>query len=203
MPLKNGTFFKPANGRYIVDFLGTEDGPRFDRKKDNGTVKNEGTIIWNFSLYNQDGSPVVDPGTGQSPAQAQGMTSETVGVGRGVEAKARRWLRALLAARGQAFDDAIDPNMLVQRAIGARAIGNFGRSAGGKDGTLLDIEPFSPGAGAVVDSGLVNIAVMPGTQVNHGNISVSGAPGASATIPAVEPAAAYAAASGEPDDLPF
>lgn len=158
-------------------------------------------MLWNFKLYNQDGTPVTDTISGASPAVAQGMSSTTMGIGRGVEAKARRWCRALLAAKGQTFDENMNPNDRVAHALNARVILNFGRSAGGKDGTLLDIEPFSPSAGAVVDSGLVNIAVMPGTQVNHGNISVSGAPGATATIPAVEPAAAYAAASA--DDLPY
>ena len=179
MPLKNSTFFKPQNGRYIGDFIGTEDGPRFDRKKDDGTVKNEGTILWHFQLYNQDGTPVIDDKTSQTPAVGEGMTSETVGVGRGVEAKARRWLRALLAANGHVFDDNVDPNEMVKLALGARVILNFGRSASGKDGTLLDIEPFSQiPAGAPVTPAPPPLA-----------------PGATAAIPAVDPAAVYAVAS--------
>lgn len=187
MPLTNNTFFKPSNGRYIGDFLGTEDGPRFDRKKDDGTVKNEGTILWNFQLYNQDGTPVVDDKSGQTPAVGQGMTSETVGIGRGVEAKARRWLRALLAAKGHVFDDNIDPNEMVQMALGARVILNFGRSAGGKDGTLIDIEPFS-----AVPAGVLGAPAPPPL-----------APGATAAIPAVEPALVYATAGSKTDNLPF
>lgn len=187
MPFTENTFFKPANGRYVGDFIGTEDGPPQTRIKDAGTPKErsvtEGTMLWNFQLYNQDGSPVVDPNTGASPAVVQGMSSQTMGVGRGVEAKARTWCRALLAAKGEVFDENMDPNERVRRALGARAILNFGRSAGGKDGTLKDIEPFSPQAVAPMAA------------------PVTAAPGATASIPAV---AAYAAASVEPDDsLPF
>lgn len=180
MPLTNSTYFKPKNGRYIGDFIGTEDGPRFDRKKDDGRVVNEGTVLWNFQLYNQDGTPVVDDKSGQSPAVAQGMTSETTGVSKtGVQAKARIWLRALLASKGLVFDPDAEPNEQVQLALGARVILNFGRSPGGKDGTLLDIEPFN--------------AVPAGVPVTPAPPPM--APGASAVIPAVDPAAVYAAAS--------
>lgn len=146
MPFKQNNYFKPANGRYLGVFVGTEDGPPQTHKKDDGRVVTEGTMLWNFQIYDlQTRQPIINPMTGQSPAVAQGMSSETVGIGKnGVPAKARTWMSALLATVGRIFDDDIDPNVQIASVLNAQVILNFGRSQTGKDGTLLGIEPPAP-----------------------------------------------------------
>lgn len=146
MPFKNSTFFRPANGRYLGIFIGTEEGPEQTHKKDDGRLVTEGTMLWSFQIYDlQTRQPIVDPQTNSAPAVAQGMSSQTVGIGKnGVPAKARTWMSALLAANGRVFEDAMDPNEQIAFCLNAQVILNFGRSQTGKDGTLKDIEPLPP-----------------------------------------------------------
>ena len=147
MPLTSGSFYKPDNGRYLGVFLGLKDGPTVQARKDDGRVVNEPRMLWPFQLYDiQTRQPITNPLTGEAPAVAEGMSSQTTGVSQtGTEAKARVWLRALLAAKGMTFDPDGDPNAQAQAAVGAQVILNFGRSPrAGKDGTLLSIEPPAP-----------------------------------------------------------
>ena len=150
MPLQSSSFFKPENGRYLGVFLGLKDGKMVEHTKDDGRKVAEPTMLWQFQLYDlQTRQPVANPLTGETPAVAEGMSSQTTGVSNtGQDSKARTWLRALLAAKGMAFDaDALarDPNGVAQSVIGAQVILNFGRSPrAGKDGTLLSIEPPAP-----------------------------------------------------------
>lgn len=141
-------FYKPQNGRYIGEFIGTEDGPQQKQRNDKGEEVIRNTIKWQFHIYNMmDGSVVIDPNTGEA-AIAEGLSGDSVGMGRGVPAKARGWLTKLLAANGKEFVDPTKPedvDEMVRQALGAKVVLNFGRSPqAGKDGTLLEIEQFTP-----------------------------------------------------------
>ena len=156
MPLQSGSFYRPENGRYQGVFVGLKDGPMVTVTKDDGRIVKEPRMLWQFQVYDvQTGQPIVNPMTGESPAVAEGMSSQTTGVSAtGTEAKARIWLRALLAAKGLTFNPDGNPNEQAQQALGARVILHFGKGPrGGKDGTLLSIEPppvSYPGVGAPV-----------------------------------------------------
>lgn len=138
-----GDFFKPANGRYIGVFKGTANGMPQTRTE-NGKTKTTNTIRWLFDLYNMDGTPVLDPKNG-GLASVDGLSSDSVGIGRGVPAKGRLWLIALLNAKGLQFSEPSngdDVNRMVDAAVGATVQLVFGRSQSGKDGTLTEVEPY-------------------------------------------------------------
>jgi len=139
-----GDFFKPANGRYIGIFKGVANGPVQNRPAEDGKpARTTGTIRWLFDIYNLDGTPVLDPSTGTGPASVDGLSSDSVGIGRGVPAKGRLWLRSLLAAKDLQFmepGNGEDVNRMVQAAIGAQAVLTFGNNTKGIGGTLKEIE---------------------------------------------------------------
>lgn len=101
--------------------------------------------IWKFETYNLDGTPVKNPKHPEvAAAISEGMSSQTVGVGRdGKSSKGRLWLTALLASKGLQFtppntDD--DVAAMVLAATGGYSYLTFGAAANGKV-YLLEIEP--------------------------------------------------------------
>jgi hypothetical protein len=82
-----GDFFKPANGGYYGIFRGTRNGPPQTRTE-NGHTKTQKTVIWMFDGYNLDGTPLLDPAKG-TQAIIEGMSSTSLGIGKGVPAKGR------------------------------------------------------------------------------------------------------------------
>ncbi len=140
-----GDYYQPANGGYLGVFKGTRNGPAgrsFDGKPPGKT------ILWMFDGYNLDGTPLIDPKTG-GHAVIEGMTSDSVGVGQGVVAKGRIWLTAVLAAKGIPWTDPVSGQQvanMVASAVGATVALKVGNSTRGKSGTLLEVEPYIPGA---------------------------------------------------------
>jgi len=96
-----GDYFRPADGRYLAQFLGVKDGPpQTGINQNTNEPETRQTMLWMFGLYNVDQTPVVDPKKPGTVAEGQGMSGNSVGVGRGVPAKGRRWLMKLLEAAG-------------------------------------------------------------------------------------------------------
>ena len=157
-----GDWYKPNNGAYIGDFIGVQQGMPQEHKQSDGSVKRGDTVRWQFLLYNFDGTPVVDPKT-SAIAVAEGLSSDTVGIGKGVPAKARGWLSKLLEAKGLQF---VEPGnegdvlTMIEQAKGARVILHFGKSQGGKDGTLTEIEIIRT-AGVSTPASLPNLSLPP------------------------------------------
>lgn len=193
MPFKvGGDFFSPPNGRYIGVFRGTEDGPVTKQNKErNGVLVpvEQGTIRWLFDLYNQDGTPVINPSKPGVPAIGEGLSSDTVGVGRGTPAKGRVWLTKLLESKGLTFVEprtSEDVQAMVTNAIGAYAFLTFGNNRAGKPGTLVEVERYSGAAPAPAPAPVAPVAA-----------PVFAAPAFAAPqpIPAPAPVAAPAAAA--------
>ena len=146
-----GDFFQPANGRYHLQFLGIADGPKTKQKKDNGREIEQETIRWRFGTYNLDGTPVMDPKKPGELAVSEGLSSATLGVGRGTPAKGRVWLGKMLEAQNIAWVEPTSNEIaqqLVAAAVGAWVDGIFGNSRGGRAGTLLEIERLSAATSA-------------------------------------------------------
>ncbi len=146
-----GDFFKPAPGMYIGEFRGYE---RTDRtfptrrtKKDEfgnevEEMVDEYKLRWSFGLSDTQGNPIIDPKKNVQ-AVAQQLTSLTMGSGQGNEATARKYMRAILASKGQLFDDSVEPDELEQRGIGARVLMTYG-ARGNNPSSLLDVSPMMP-----------------------------------------------------------
>ena len=146
-----GDFFSPANGRYHLQFAGIGDGPRTKQKKDDGREVEGATIKWFFKAYNLDGTPLIDPKKPGEVATVEGLSSDTLGVGRGTPAKGRIWLSKMLEAQNVAWIEPTSNEIaqaLVAAAVGAWVDGIFGKSRSGKDGTLLEIERLSAATSA-------------------------------------------------------
>ena len=142
-----GDFFKPANGRYVGQFYGVRDGKpmTYTDKLEDGTTRTKtgNTMIWMFGLYNLDGTPVIDPKKPGEVAVGEGMSSDSVGVGRGTVAKARVWLTKMLESKGSAWVDPQDNDAvgaMVAFCQGVYVYLTFGKNTKGADGTLLEIE---------------------------------------------------------------
>lgn len=151
MPFRvGGDYFRPANGRYVGQFLGVEDGQPQTRTE-NGVTKTTNTIRWKFRLYNIDGTPVLDPKHPEGPATVDGLSSDSVGIGKGVPAKGRGWLTALLASKGLQFvepSNGEDVARMVGSAVDAWAFLTFGNNTKNVGGTLKEIEPYTQAAAA-------------------------------------------------------
>jgi len=183
-----GDFFKPANGRYIGIFKGVANGPVQNRPAEDGKpARTTGTIRWLFDIYNLDGTPVLDPSTGTGPASVDGLSSDSVGIGRGVPAKGRLWLRSLLAAKDLQFmepGNGDDVNRMVQAAIGAQAVLTFGNNGKGIGGTLKEIEAMpatAPAAVAPVAAAVAPVAAAVAPQPVP--VATPFVPGGSGTAP--------------------
>ena len=147
-----GDFFSPANGRYHLQFLGIGDGPNTKQAKDDGRVVEAKTIKWFFAAYNLDGTPVIDPKKPGTVAVAEGLSSATLGVGRGTPAKGRIWLGKMLEAQNIAWTEPTSNEIaqaMVASAVGAWVDGVFGKSRTGRDGTLLEIERLRAASAAL------------------------------------------------------
>ena len=148
-----GDYFSPAVGRYIGQFTGTADGPVQDYPASDGKPARKGnTIRWFFNLYNLDGSPVVDPKKPGEVAVAEGLSSDTIGVGRGTEAKARVWFRKMLESKGLQW---VDPTTqaeleaIIETCKGTFVYLTFGPKKGQGVGTVIsEMERLSPQPGA-------------------------------------------------------
>ena len=141
--VSSGDFFTPNAGGYFAQFIGWKMGPRFkntDRPGDRASIR------WQFRLWNQDGTPVIDPKTGDFGA-AEGLTGDSLGIGRGTIAKGRTWLTALRKAKGLEW---VEPNQanataLVEDCFGAVAYVTYGVKPGKQRVELLDIQALMPG----------------------------------------------------------
>jgi len=144
-------FFRPENKTYVGEFIGVEDGPEWDRERDeedgSKTKYKAPSMDWLFKLTETTGGAVIDSQTGDQ-AIASGNTGTSMGTGRGNEAKARKWVRALCTSAGIVFDDDLVStdakcNELVARLVGTKALLTFGKSQQAKrDGTLLEVNPL-------------------------------------------------------------
>ena len=138
-----GDFFTPNAGGYFAQFISWKMGPRFkntDRPGDRASIR------WQFRLWNQDGTPVIDPKTGDFGA-AEGLTGDSLGIGRGTIAKGRIWLTALRKGKGLEW---IEPNQvnataLVEECFGAVAWVTYGVKPGKTRVELLEIQALMPG----------------------------------------------------------
>ncbi len=147
-----GDYFKPATGRYIAQLISFEDGPlqTYALKAGEAPKGPQQTMRWGFNLYNLDSTPVIDTKTG-TLAIYQALSSATVGVGKGTEAKARVWFRTLLSSKGIPF---VEPKTDAEiAAMIAQAMGTFVYidvpATGGPGVTSLTAMIPQPGAPAI------------------------------------------------------
>ena len=153
-----GKFFRPDNGNYFGEFIGTAEGRTWDRTREleDGTEEKyqAPSIEWLFKLTRTDGSAVMDPNTGEQ-AVGQGNTGVYLTwSGKGTEPKARVWARALAASKGIVFEDDLvntdeKANAFVASLYGTKVQLQFGKSPQAKtDGTLLTVSPVFGGVAA-------------------------------------------------------
>ena len=147
-----GDYFSPAAGRYVGRFTGTADGPVQDYPASDGKPARKGnTIRWFFDLFNLDGSPVVDPAKPGAVAVAEGLSSDTIGVGRGTEAKARVWFRKMLESKGMEWRDPTtqaELDAIIETCKGTFIYLTFGPRKVGAGTQISELERLSPQPGA-------------------------------------------------------
>lgn len=146
-----GSFYKADNGTYVGEFIGVQDGPVWDRTREKEDGSQEAykapSMDWLFKLTKTTGEAVIDANTSEQ-AVGSGNTGTSMGTGRGNEAKARKWVRALCVSKGIPFEDDLVStdekcNALISQLIGTKALLTFGKSPQAKrDGTLLEVNPL-------------------------------------------------------------
>ena len=189
-----GDYFSPAAGRYVGQFTGTADGPVQDYPATADKPARKGnTIRWFFNLFNLDGSPVIDPAKPGTVAVAEGLSSDTIGVGRGTEAKARVWFRKMLESKGMEWRDPTtqaELDAIIEACKGTFIYITFGPKKVGAGTQISELERLSPQPGAPVAAPAVAFAaVVTAPAVLQEQVAVPVAVAAPVVVPLPVPAA--------------
>ncbi len=131
MPLGEDTrqskFFTPAVGRYAVRLLGIHDSKPQNFDARNGMPARTGVVqaVWELAVYNQDGSPVIDPANpAQVPAISEPLTGQSTGYqGNGVPARGRFLLTPFAKGLGIPFPDDADLDTVQAIVAAATSVG--------------------------------------------------------------------------------